>query len=188
MGHTACTEPQCLYWGALYLYIYIYIYIYIYMYICIYIYYCQHVLCWSLQQHPTFQGCFTTVYSQFPSERRGIMRFWEVTSASVGRREVGGGWPVCKVTVCRPWCSQVRTILQTAQQYMAVAVSRSGTTTETSTLWCGAVLLGESFQTSRSIVGTFIFWVKQWKKILFFLTRPRDPKDESTKILRNVHN
>jgi hypothetical protein len=54
---------------------------------------------------------------------------------------------------------------------MAVAVSRSGTTTETSTLWCGAVLLGEGFQTLRSIVGALIFWVKQWKKIFFFFYR-----------------
>ena len=28
MGHTACTEPQCLYKGAFYLYLYLYLYLY----------------------------------------------------------------------------------------------------------------------------------------------------------------
>jgi len=27
MGHTACTEPQCLYKGALYLYLYVFVYL-----------------------------------------------------------------------------------------------------------------------------------------------------------------
>jgi hypothetical protein len=34
MDRTACTEPQCLYKGALYLYLYIYIYIYILQFAC----------------------------------------------------------------------------------------------------------------------------------------------------------
>jgi len=43
MGRTACTEPQCLYKGTLYLFTYtehttIYIYIYIHLFIYLYIY------------------------------------------------------------------------------------------------------------------------------------------------------